>query len=953
MRSLLLALCFCLLVSTLEGKKRRRKNRPRQQERDSGYANGPGPQFRPGSGQPPPGFQPPPMPKGFGGKRKMPSFDDFQKQFPNGYPEGFDFKKPPPNFDTNKPPSGFTDWFAQYMNDHKDEFKPNGQVPPPPKEEKRRKRNFYEVLGVSPRANTDEIKKSFRKLAREFHPDKHKDSDKKENEDLFIELANAYEVLSDEKKRRKYDMTGSEEFAQGSSGEGGEDEFDEFGGFSSFEEAWGAFGKFSQQQPADAMPIMEDTWGNWLFVIFILSFILIPIAINMYYAKRKKKLLFACLQKTKTNFLDQCNTIWNKLARFLKRMTTTEEDIFTIAARIEKHDSKPKTKNPARLRVNPVIKEQLRVETDMARALYANAAGAHHSETSGSVIRPLGTWEKVNQKDTPRTPKKTKNTKEKDLSESAKSGENSSNVLPKHPQETATHETASANKVCSLPLGVFCCCLCCCTCGSRRYSLVLESEEILVVEGSEDKEDDEVAEAPTETGGVKSSMGRGKGNANVNPHNKSQAKDMRAFLKNRWWAEYSFWFKPFGVLMVALFFSSIFLSLRAGSKIEYLSPEDDVTAFKNALVPSSANYSYVILCHQDPYAKLSKSWEMLVLGRDKVSEKVKGAVLDCMAPLPDNFFYNHGMVLDYAPDLAPLKGKTVKEAFHLNFEVKDKKKKHTVAFVTSFKRRPLQIPPAMLASEDDLEEAYEFIEMATNCNPKLWALKNEKHLKKYCTNPWFPACGLVLRNNALEEDVKEILSYLVRKFPYMNFAQVDMKKHELSIEHKLPEQESNDPNVPHFLVLHTRESDSAVAARAFRGFFTKDNVEQFTQTTLDGILSAEPTKFLSSPLTIYKRGGAESKRASKKKAKQKAKAEKKEKRKKKMAKRSATPPKRKVEKPKRKQKRSAERKEAEVQDPEPQENTHGAPHNEEDVLDLDSEELEHDWAQEWQKFATE
>ena len=482
---------------------------------------------------------------------------------------------------------------------------------------------------------------------------------------------------------------------------------------------------------------------------------------------------------------------------------------------------------------------------------------------------------------------------------------------------------------------------------------MLESEEILVVEGSEDKEDDEVAEAPAETGGVKSSMGRGKGNANVNPHNKSQAKDMRAYLKNRWWAEYSFWFKPFGVLMVALFFSSIFLSLRAGSKIEYLSPEDDVTAFKNALVPSSANYSYVILCHQDPYAKLSKSWEMLVLGRDKVSEKVKGAVLDCMAPLPDNFFYNHGMVLDYAPDLAPLKGKTVKEAFHLNFEVKDKKKKHTVAFVTSFKRRPLQIPPAMLASEDDLEEAYEFIEMATNCNPKLWALKNEKHLKKYCTNPWFPACGLVLRNNALEEDVKEILSYLVRKFPYMNFAQVDMKKHELSIEHKLPEQESNDPNVPHFLVLHTRESDSAVAARAFRGFFTKDNVEQFTQTTLDGILSAEPTKFLSSPLTIYKRGGAESKRASKKKAKQKAKAEKKEKRKKKMAKRSATPPKRKVEKPKRKQKRSADRKEAEVQDPEPQENTHGAPHNEEDVLDLDSEELEHDWAQEWQKFATE
>ncbi len=69
------------------------------------------------------------------------------------------------------------------------------------------KRDYYEVLGVSRQADGDEIKRAYRKGALKYHPDNYK-GDKTEAEAKFKELAEAYEVLSDPAKRRRYDQFG-------------------------------------------------------------------------------------------------------------------------------------------------------------------------------------------------------------------------------------------------------------------------------------------------------------------------------------------------------------------------------------------------------------------------------------------------------------------------------------------------------------------------------------------------------------------------------------------------------------------------------------------------------------------------------------------------------------------------------------------------------------------------
>ncbi len=68
------------------------------------------------------------------------------------------------------------------------------------------KKDYYEILGVSKGASKDEIKKSYRKIALKYHPDKNPDN--KEAENKFKEASEAYEVLSNEQKRTKYDQFG-------------------------------------------------------------------------------------------------------------------------------------------------------------------------------------------------------------------------------------------------------------------------------------------------------------------------------------------------------------------------------------------------------------------------------------------------------------------------------------------------------------------------------------------------------------------------------------------------------------------------------------------------------------------------------------------------------------------------------------------------------------------------
>ena len=76
------------------------------------------------------------------------------------------------------------------------------------------KRDYYEILGVQRNATEDEIKKSYRKLALQFHPDRNPNN--KEAEEKFKEATEAYEVLSDQQKRARYDKFGHQGMRGGS-----------------------------------------------------------------------------------------------------------------------------------------------------------------------------------------------------------------------------------------------------------------------------------------------------------------------------------------------------------------------------------------------------------------------------------------------------------------------------------------------------------------------------------------------------------------------------------------------------------------------------------------------------------------------------------------------------------------------------------------------------------------
>ncbi len=108
------------------------------------------------------------------------------------------------------------------------------------------KRDYYEILGVDKSADANTIKKAYRKVAMKYHPDKNPDN--KAAEDKFKEAAEAYEVLSDDQKKARYDRFGHAGMGQGGGFSGGgrggmtmEDIFSQFGGVFGDDSPFGDF----------------------------------------------------------------------------------------------------------------------------------------------------------------------------------------------------------------------------------------------------------------------------------------------------------------------------------------------------------------------------------------------------------------------------------------------------------------------------------------------------------------------------------------------------------------------------------------------------------------------------------------------------------------------------------------------------------------------------------------
>lgn len=116
-------------------------------------------------------------------------------------------------------------------------------------------KDYYKILGVDKKSTKDDIKKAFRKLAHEYHPDK-----KTGNADKFKELNEAYSVLSDDNKRAQYDMMGSGAFNGGFNGFNGAQGFD----FSQFAQQFGQGGfNFNQGgMEFDLGDIFGDIFGG-------------------------------------------------------------------------------------------------------------------------------------------------------------------------------------------------------------------------------------------------------------------------------------------------------------------------------------------------------------------------------------------------------------------------------------------------------------------------------------------------------------------------------------------------------------------------------------------------------------------------------------------------------------------------------------------------------------------
>lgn len=131
-------------------------------------------------------------------------------------------------------------------------------------------KDYYDILGISRDASASQIKKAYRKLAREHHPDAVAEEDKKQAEKRFKEINEAYQVLGDPEKRKMYDRMGHTGFnaAGGNRAGGRQDPFGGFGGFGGSQQQGGQWGPFSYTYTSsggnagvDPFDIFEEVFG--------------------------------------------------------------------------------------------------------------------------------------------------------------------------------------------------------------------------------------------------------------------------------------------------------------------------------------------------------------------------------------------------------------------------------------------------------------------------------------------------------------------------------------------------------------------------------------------------------------------------------------------------------------------------------------------------------------------
>ena len=140
------------------------------------------------------------------------------------------------------------------------------------------KKDFYEILGVSKSSSQDEIKKAYRKVAMQFHPDRNPGD--KAAEEKFKEAAEAYEILSDSDKRAQYDRFGHQAFSpgRGGGGYGGgagmnmDDIFSQFGDIFGDESPFGSFFGGSSGRRSSGGGRSRGTRGSNLRVKIKLNF---------------------------------------------------------------------------------------------------------------------------------------------------------------------------------------------------------------------------------------------------------------------------------------------------------------------------------------------------------------------------------------------------------------------------------------------------------------------------------------------------------------------------------------------------------------------------------------------------------------------------------------------------------------------------------------------------------